>query len=682
MGGMQQQHASQSSSGTCTVASLRAALLEGGLLGAAAGGLQEACEEEASYEAGSSSGSGSSLASLLNASAHCPFDSPGSLDLHPQSLLAAGAFDSGMAPGVLRAIATASAGSSMGVAAAGAAAGGGAFLPDMFGSIMESIKRNLGRGVKLVVGGGSGSGSAALRVEIVHPDKTSGARAGGDEEEEEEEEGEEEEESKAGEEEEEQCQGEGPADGAAPLAADAWAAALQHAAHPLPPGSASDAMLYSLHVFQGEQGAGWVSSAWMANFASPPSAAQEARVRSQPLPPTLFHPELLLRSLQHVGRGSLPQLLHSCTIFCLAAGQQCHVQSVPLSQSLRVVLLGQQAGAAEPLEAAAAAVAAAAQLVAPAALQGLARQDWLQGARAGVLRQLQPCQGAGSDSASAEARACAPPPPRLPPHQLAQPLPPLSLGGAQFGPVFSALGLHALLPALAFPSSGCSDEAAAPLFTLPSGDALAQQQQQQQQPAAVAIVTRGGCSFVQKARAAQAAGARALLVLDLGPEVQAAADAAAAAAAGNSSGFAFVMADDGSGSGSGGLEAIAIPAAIAGGADAAALWAWLGVVEGGAGLAPPVGACAATCAASLQGAQLALLTGEHGAPPDGGPPAASASSGATAPSMQSAIVTALRYALQLHADGMAAGDEETHRRLAAWPTWADAFLLPGELAVG
>jgi mannosidase alpha-like ER degradation enhancer 2 len=84
--------------------------------------------------------------------------------------------------------------------------------------------------------------------------------------------------------------------------------------------------------------------------------------------------------------------------------------------------------------------------------------------------------------------------------------------GAHFGRLLTVHGLHGLVPALASSLQACSPISLVTGPPLPPEHAASMTSS----PGLIAVVVRGGCTFATKARHAQAAGAVAVLVLDLG----------------------------------------------------------------------------------------------------------------------------------------------------------------------
>ena len=186
--------------------------------------------------------------------------------------------------------------------------------------------------------------------------------------------------------------------------------------------------------------------------------------------------------------------------------------------------------------------------------------------------------------------------------------------GASFGPLFSAFGERDVAPVLARPFNGCGatgDQASSSPYS--SGNVVGDGR-----APFLAVTSRGECSFVQKARAAQLAGASALLVLDLPADILTAGggtggvgdapDLVAADAQLNVVDgftlFPFLLADDGTSMGgsmgAGGGAAITIPSVLLERPAAVSLWRWLSPlcsVEGAAGVAGvrfSIGSVAAT----------------------------------------------------------------------------------------
>ncbi|KAA0151945.1 hypothetical protein FNF28_07090 [Cafeteria roenbergensis] len=159
----------------------------------------------------------------------------------------------------------------------------------------------------------------------------------------------------------------------------------------------------------------------------------------------------------------------------------------------------------------------------------------------------------------------------------------ISASGAAFGPMLSPAGLAGPI-GLADPAHGCESDGAAPAVTIEpcfrggarcelsaSGEAVCSTAK----PIAVAI--RGGCTFASKARAAQAAGAGALIVLDPGlPADPEALEAESNPPSDEQAAATFLMAAEAQAQGSAAeLDQVMIPAALVRGKSASELAAFL-----------------------------------------------------------------------------------------------------------
>jgi hypothetical protein len=317
-----------------------------------------------------------------------------------------------------------------------------------------------------------------------------------------------------------------------------------------------------LSAGEGEEGGGSVEERLALSFS--PEAAG--------LLPRLFPPPVLATALGASGGALLPKLLLGASVRCFPFLSQCHTTLFFSGHSplVRVVAHGGSTPANVP--------------------GGGAKRQPPDGVAQEVAARA--LWDAGRSSAAAP-----PPPPRLLSPQLL-----LSAASAQFGPLLTAAGMHALRPALAHPPQGCTPGGA---YRLAGGDALLPLPplSTPSRPA-LAIAWRGGCTFAEKARLAQAAGASALLVLDGedggvggvgggGGGGGAPAEPLEAPPEGEDEGsgaptsttpplFPFALADDGS------TSEVRIPTALLARKDSRELWLWLQpiAVAGAEGLAP------------------------------------------------------------------------------------------------
>ena len=127
----------------------------------------------------------------------------------------------------------------------------------------------------------------------------------------------------------------------------------------------------------------------------------------------------------------------------------------------------------------------------------------------------------------------------------------LDVAPAHFGPLLTSRGLSSLRFRLASPLNACSPLLNTTTTTTSSGsDGCSPSPTPRGRRPYAVLVARGDCTFAAKARHAQAAGAAAVLVLDVdAPDFHATADAPPASPPANPPApFNFVMADDGSGS--------------------------------------------------------------------------------------------------------------------------------------
>jgi hypothetical protein len=92
----------------------------------------------------------------------------------------------------------------------------------------------------------------------------------------------------------------------------------------------------------------------------------------------------------------------------------------------------------------------------------------------------------------------------------------LHAGGAQFGPLLTTLGLHGMTAALANPLQACTGPPSLVIHPPTGGGGPGSDG-----GLVAAVVVRGGCSFATKARHAQMAGARVVIVVDIGVEASA-----------------------------------------------------------------------------------------------------------------------------------------------------------------
>lgn len=244
----------------------------------------------------------------------------------------------------------------------------------------------------------------------------------------------------------------------------------------------------------------------------------------------------------------------------------------------------------------------------------------------------------------------------------------LAAASAQFGPLLTAAGMHALRPALAHPQNGCAPGG---VYLLAGGEALAPLP-----PAstaarpAVAIAWRGGCTFAEKARLAQAGGASALLVLDgsapgAAPGVEGAEPLAAPDESGAGGGsesapplFAFALADDGPAS-----EAVRIPATLLAREHSAALWGWLAPVA--------VAGSEGVCPEGAPGARYLSLFAARAPRGDAGGGNASASPQPLTSNVNELATSAVRLALEQR------DEESTRLALAGTAPLDAAFTLAG-----